>query len=284
MRLFGRLLTAFMIVVAFVVGCALFAPSTAHAEVWNHKAYSSLAKNSPSKAKYVQGTCYDGTRYAYTVKQNSSKHQMLWRSDMRKGGKAKKMSVSAKAKKAIYHGNDMEYVKVGGKRFLLVAPCKAKSRYVQVLEVNGLKVTYWKRIYCGFTNKVSAIARVSQDGWRVKVIMGKNKKLWMVTLDLRWGTYYKKHGRVYGYVSNQGISYNGGYLYACDGGYKSRYANVRKYRLVKSGSNWRLQKVWTRKIKGECEGTFTDRAGKLCLAMEGKWHWGYGDRIVRWAR
>lgn len=66
MRLFGRLLTAFMIVVAFVVGCALFAPSTAHAEVWNHKAYSSLAKNSPSKAKYVQGTCYDGTRYAYT--------------------------------------------------------------------------------------------------------------------------------------------------------------------------------------------------------------------------
>ena len=283
MRWFGRILTIFMLVVAFVVGCTIFAPM-ANAEVWNHKTYSSLSKNKPSKSKYVQGTCYDGTKYAYTVKQNSSKYQMLWRSDMTKKSKAKKMKVSSKAKKVIYHGNDLECVKVGNQRYLLVAPCKAGSRYIQVLKVNGLKVTYWKKIYCGFTNKVSAITKVSQDGWRVKCIVGKNKKLWMVTLDLRFGTYWKKHGRVYGYVSNQGISYHDGYLYACDGGYKTRYANVRKYKLIKNNNNWKLQKVWIRKIKGECESTFTDRKNKLCLAMEGKWHWGYSDRIVRWVR
>lgn len=284
MRWWCRVFVVVICLIVWIVSAMLVCTDTAEAETWNHRAYSSLAKNSPSKAKYVQGTCYDGTRYAYTVKQNSSKHQMLWRSDMNKGGKAVKLSVSKKAKKAIYHGNDLEYVKVGSRQYLLVAPCKAKSRYLIVLNVKGKKVTYNKRIYCGFTNKVSAVAKVSQDGNRVKLILGKAKKLWMVTIDLRFGTYWKKHGRVYGYVSNQGISYKDGYLLACDGGYKTKLANVRKYKIVKSGSNYRLSKVWTRKIKGEAEGAFFDKSNKVCIACEGKWHWGYSDRIVRWTK
>ncbi len=278
---------AFVIAICLIIWIAAVSfvcLETAEAETWNHRAYSSLAKNSPAKAKYVQGTCYDGTRYAYTVKQNSSKYQMLWRSDMTKGGKAVKLNVSKQAKKAIYHGNDIEHVKVGSRQYLLVAPCKAKSRYLIVLNLKGKKVTYNKRIYCGFTNKVSAVAKVSQDGNRVKLILGKNKKLWMVTIDLRFGACWKKHGRVHGYVSNQGINYKDGYLLACDGGYKTKLANVRKYKLIQSGSNYKLVRVWARKIKGEAEGAFFDKRNKVCIACEGKWHWGYSDRIVRWTK
>ena len=284
MRWWTRIFVVSMCLIIWLVSATLVLTDEANAETWNHRAYASLSKNSPAKSKYVQGVAYDGTKYAYVVKQNSSKYQMLWRVNMNKGGKAVKLSVSKKAKKAIYHGNDLEYVKVGSSQYLLVAPCKAKSRYLIVLNVKGKKVTYNKRIYCGCTNKVSAVAKVGQDGNRVKLILGKNKKLWMVTIDLRFGTYWKKHGRVYGYVSNQGINYKDGYLLATDGGYKTKLANVRKYRLVQTGSNYKLVKVWTRKIKGEAEGAFFDKRGKVCIACEGKWHWSYSDRIVRWTR
>ncbi|WP_322154391.1 hypothetical protein [Paratractidigestivibacter sp.] len=284
MRLWVRALGLSICLLIWMVCVCGVAVNSAHGETWNHRAYASLSKNSPAKSKYVQGVAYDGTRYAYVVKQNVSKHQMLWRVDMNKGGKATKLSVSGKAKKMIYHGNDMEYVKVGKAQYLLVAPCKAKNRYLVVLKVSGKKVTYHKRIYCGFTNKVSAVAKVSQDGNQVKLILGKNSKLWLVTIDLRFGVYYKKHGRVYGYVSNQGIGYKSGYVLACDGGYKTKKANVRKYKLAKSGNNYKLKPVWRRTIKGEAEGAFFDKHNKVCIACEGKWHWHYSDRIVRWTR
>lgn len=271
------------LVVWGVVTCGVLA-TTASAETWNHRAYVSLASNSPAKSKYVQGTCYDGTRYAYTVKQNSSKYQMLWRADMNKGGKAIKLNVSSKAKKAIYHGNDLEYVKIGSKQYLLVAPCKAGSRYLVVLRVSGKKVWYYKRIYCGMTNKVSAVAKVSQSGNQVKLILGRNNKLWMVTIDMRFNVAFKNHGRVYGYKANQGINYKDGYLLTCVGGYKTKLGTVRKLKLTKSGSHYNLAQVWSRHIKGECEGAFFDRQNKVCVACEGKWHWNYSDRIVRWTK
>ncbi len=284
MRWFGRVVAIAAIVLLWLTLASALMPTHASAETWNHRATVSLAKNSPAKAKYVQGVAYDGTRYAYVVKQNSSRHQSLWRADMRKGGKARKLTVSAKARKAIHHGNDMEFVRAHGTSYLLVAPCKAGSRYVVVLRVKGTKVTYHKRIWCGFTSKVSAIAKVGQDGDRVRVIMGRNSKLWMVTLDLRFGTYYKNHGRVYGYESNQGIGYANGRLLACDGGYKTRRANVRCYKVAKVGNHWTLRRQWVRQVKGEAEGAFFDRSGRVCVALEGKWHWNYSDRITRWAR
>ena len=283
-RWWGRVTAAVIVLLVWLLATVCFAPMSAHAETWNHRAYVSLAKNSPAKSKYVQGVCYDGTRYAYVVKQNSSKYQMLWRADMNKGGKAVKLKVSSKAKRAIYHGNDLEFVRVDGKSYLLVAPCKAKSRYLVVLRVSGRKVWFDHRIYCGFTDKVSAISKVSQDGNRVKVIMGRNSKLWMVTLDLRFSVPYKVHGRVYGYHANQGIGYKDGYLLTCNGGYTTKLGTVRKYRLAKSGSHWNLHQVWSRHIKGECEGAFFDKAGKVCVACEGKWHWNYSDRMVRWGK
>lgn len=284
MRWWGRITAVIVVLLIWLIATVCLVPANAHAETWNHRAYVSLAKNSPAKSKYVQGVCYDGTRYAYTVKQNSSKHQMLWRADMNKGGKAQRMTVSAKAKRAIYHGNDLEHVKIGSKQYLLVAPCKAKSRYLVVLRVSGKKVWYYKRIYCGMTNKVSAVAKVSQSGNQVKLILGRNNKLWMVTIDMRFNVAFKSHGRVYGYHANQGIGYKDGYLLTCNGGYKTRLGTVRKLKLTKSGSHWNLHQVWSRHIKAECEGAFFDRQNKVCVACEGKWHWNYSDRIVRWTK
>lgn len=255
----------------------------AHAETWNHREYASIAQNSPAKSKFVQGAAYDGKKYAYVVKQNVNKHQMLWRVNMSKPGKPVKMSVSSKAKKAIYHGNDMAYVKQGNTEYLLVAPCKAKANKLVVLNVVGKKVYYVRSIKMGFTPKVSAITVVKQSGSKITAITGYGKHLWMAQFDLH-GKTGKKLGRVYNYVSNQGITYQDGYLYACDGGYKTKLGNVRKYKVVKSGKNWTLSRQWVRQIKGEPECAFVDKTGKVCVAMEGKWHWNYSDRIVRWVR
>lgn len=284
MRWWGRIFCAIIVIFLWLILTIIFIPSDAQAETWNHRAYASLSKNSPSKAKYVQGVAYDGNKYAYVVKQNSSKHQSLWRVNMNKGGSATKMKLSAKTKKLIHHGNDLECLKIGKVQYLLVAPCKNHNKYLRIFKIKGKNCSYIKSIKFNFLPKVSAITVVSHKGTIVKCIIGKGKKLWMAKFDLIKRKTVKNLGRVYGYCSNQGISYKDGYLLSCDGGYKTRLGNVRKYKVVKSGKHWNLRKVWTRQIKGECEGAFYDRTGKICIAMEGKWHWGYSDRIVRWSR
>lgn len=263
------------------MGACMAMPQAAQAETWNHRAAVTLPDK--GKSRFVQGAAYDGTRYCCVVKQNVSKHQTLWRADMTKGGKAKRMTVSAKARKAIHHGNDMAFVRAGGKGYLLVAPCKAKSHRLVVLRVSGTKATYHKSVTLRFTPKVSAITVVSQNGSKLRVMTGYGKHLWMADVSLSTGK-ARSLGRVYGYVSNQGITYANGCLYTCDGGYTTRLGKVRKYQVVRNGNHWNLRRVWVRSVKGEPETAFVDKNGKVCVALEGKWHWRYSDRITRWVR
>lgn len=282
-RWWGRVLTLCAILLVYCTLVVWLQPTTAHAETWNHRAYASLAKNSPAKAKYVQGVAYDGNKYAYVVKQNCSKHQSIWRVNMNTGSRTK-MTLSSTARKRIYHGNDLAYAKVGGVEYLFVAPCKAHSKYLYMLKVSGKKVTYVKGFRFSFTPKVSAVTIVRQQGTIITAIVGKGSKLWMTRFDTTKRKVTKNLGRVYGYRSNQGITYADGYVYTCDGGYTTRLGNVRKYKLVKSGNHYNLRSQWVRQIKGEPEGAFVDRHGKVCVALEGKWHWNFSDRIVRWER
>lgn len=256
------------------------APSTAQAETWNHRAYATIGNS--GKSKFVQGATYDGNRYAYVVKQNVSKHQTLWRADMRTGGKAVKLSLTKYARKAVHHGNGMSYFKMAGKDYLLVAPCRKKSNKLVMLKVKGKKVSYVRSIPMKFTDKVSCVAVKSVKGKTVTAFVGKNSKLWLTSFRVD-GKSVKTAKRVYGYKSNQDIGYHDGMLYAVDGGYKTRLGNVRKYRVVKSGGKYTLRKEWVRQIKGEPESVFV-ADGKVCVALEGKWHWNFSDRIVKWVR
>lgn len=256
------------------------APTTAYAETWNHRAYSTIGDS--GKSKYVQGAAYDGTRYAYVVKQNVSKHQTIWRADMRTGGKTEKLSLTKNARKAMYHGNGMSHFKMGDKNYLLVAPCHKKSNKLVVLRVKGKKISYVRSIPMRFTNKVSCVAVKSVKGKKVTAFVGKNGKLWLTSFRIDAKS-VDNGKRVYGYTSNQDIGYHDGMLYSADGGYKTRLGNVRKYRVVKSGNGYSLRREWVRQIKGEPESIFV-ADGKVCVALEGKWHWNFSDRIVKWER